>query len=117
MSASPQCASLLVRLVNPGVPGKPLMIDPADRAVGVRKEHRTASKPLSVRFHARRDGAPGLRAFDHDDAHLDPPPSQDLLPPAACPLAIGWTAPLLEGRRLIQPVPARGSITTLLAGP
>ena len=49
------------------------MIGLADWAVGAREEHRTASKPLPIRFDARRDLASRLRAFDHNDAHLDPP--------------------------------------------
>jgi hypothetical protein len=59
--------------VNPGLPGEPFVIGLAERAVGAREEHRTASKALPIRFDARPDRTSGLRAFDHDDAHLDPP--------------------------------------------
>src|ERR1700716_3797553 len=41
--------------------------------MGAREEHRTASKALAIRFHAGRDRAPRLRAFDHDYAQLEPP--------------------------------------------
>ena len=60
----------LAWLVDPGFPGKPFVAGATDRAVGTREEHRTASKLFPVRFHARRDRASRLGAFDHDDAHL-----------------------------------------------
>src|SRR4030081_845718 len=41
--------------------------------MGAREEHRTASKALAIRFHAGRDRAPRLRAFDHDYTQLEPP--------------------------------------------
>jgi hypothetical protein len=63
----------LARLVNPGFLGEPFVIGLADWAVGAREEHRTASKPLPIRFDARRDLASRLRAFDHNYAQLDPP--------------------------------------------
>ena len=62
----------LARLVNPGFPGEPFVIGLADWAVGAREEHRTASKTLPIRLDAGRDSASRLRAFDHNDAHLDP---------------------------------------------
>jgi hypothetical protein len=34
------------------------------------EEHWSASKAVAIRFHARRDRAPGLSAFDHNDPHL-----------------------------------------------
>jgi hypothetical protein len=45
----------------------------ADRAVGAREEHRTASKAFAIRFDAGRDRASRLRTFDHDYTHLQPP--------------------------------------------
>ena len=62
-----------LRLVNPGLPGKPFVVGLADRTEGAREKHRAASKPFPIRFHACRDSAPGLGAFDHDDAHFAPP--------------------------------------------
>jgi hypothetical protein len=63
----------LARLVNPGFLGEPLVIGPADRAVGAREEHHTASKAFAIRFDAGRDRASRLRAFDHEYTHLQPP--------------------------------------------
>ena len=60
-------------LINPGLPGKPFVVDLADWAACAREEHRSASKAVAVRFYARRDRAPGLTAFDHKDSHLEPP--------------------------------------------
>jgi len=68
----------LARLVQPGFLGEPFVIGLADWAVGAREEHRTASKTFAIRFDARGDCASCLRAFDHDDSHLDPPCSGSL---------------------------------------
>src|SRR6266699_104083 len=84
----------LARFAKPGFSGEPFVINLADRAVGARKEHRTASKLLPVRFDARRDSASRLRAFDHDDAHPGLPPCFAFLSQRH---AIGWTAPLAGG--------------------
>ena len=64
---------LLCWLVNPGLPGKPFVAGFADRTESAREKYRTASKPFPVSFHACRDRASCLGAFDHDDAHLAAP--------------------------------------------
>ena len=76
----------LAGLVNPSFPGEPFVIGLAARAVGAREEHRTASKPLPIRFDAGRDSTSRLRAFDHNVAHLDAPCfafQQRVRPPSA----------------------------------
>jgi hypothetical protein len=72
-SWSTRYLSAIARLVKPRFLGKPFVIGSADQAVGAREEHRTASKAFAIRFDTRRDCASRLRAFDHDDSHLDPP--------------------------------------------
>jgi hypothetical protein len=77
----------LAWLVDPGFPREPFVVGAADRAVGTREEHRTASKFFPIRFYAGRNRAARLGAFDHDDAQMVF--SLFSLP---CRFAIGWIA-------------------------
>jgi hypothetical protein len=49
------------------------VIGPADRATGTREKNRAASKALAIGLDAGGDRTPGLRAFDHDDTHVNLP--------------------------------------------
>jgi hypothetical protein len=61
------------RLVDPGFAREPGVIGLADRATGARKKYRAASKALAIGLNVGGDRTPGLRAFDHDDTHVDLP--------------------------------------------
>jgi len=65
--------ALLAHLVNPGLPGEPFVAGFADRTKGAPEEHRASAEAFSIRFHAGRNGASALGAFDHDHAHVMPP--------------------------------------------
>jgi hypothetical protein len=41
--------------------------------MGTREEDGTALEAVAIRFDAGRNRAPGLRAFDQDCTHVDPP--------------------------------------------
>jgi hypothetical protein len=59
--------------VNPGFAREPGVIGLADRATGARKKYGAASKALAIGLDGGGDRTSGLRAFDHDDTHVDLP--------------------------------------------
>jgi len=58
------------RLVDPGFPCEPGVIDVADRATGAPEKHRAAPKAVVIGPDAGGNRASGLGAFDHDHAHV-----------------------------------------------
>jgi len=62
-------------IADPGVFGEPLMHNMAERTVSPAKKYRSDAEGRGCDISPSRDFPPGLRASDHDQAHVAPPGS------------------------------------------
>src|ERR1700722_15420742 len=58
------------RLVDPGFPYEPSVMDVADWATGVPEKHRAAPKTFAIGLDAGGDRSSGLGAFHHHHTHV-----------------------------------------------